>query len=148
MGCALLKSCHLNLSRRWKASDKGKPMLKVGVAEMRCLRVRVWKSSQTLVCNRWYSNWWIWYMKSPYILHWRIYKKGNAEDNSALRQSTSALTSDLDPYPQVFQIPNAIPGSVRVSATRWLGAASQKLMGSQVLMGPQVLESTYKYSWY
>ena len=51
-----------------------------------------------------------------------------------LKQSTSALAGDPDPYPQVFQIPNAIPRYVQVSATRWLGATSQKLMGSQVLM--------------
>jgi len=34
-----------------------------------------------------------------------------------LRQSTSALVGTLDPYPQVFQIQDAIPGSVWVSAT-------------------------------
>ena len=34
-----------------------------------------------------------------------------------VRQSTSALTGDLDPYTWVFQIPNAIPGSMQVSAT-------------------------------
>jgi hypothetical protein len=34
-----------------------------------------------------------------------------------VRQSTSALAGDPDPYPQVFQIQNAIPGSVQVSAT-------------------------------
>ena len=60
----------------------------------------------------------------------------------------SALMGDLDPYPQAFQIQNAIPGSMWVSATRRLRATSQKLMGSQVLVGPQVLESTYKYSVY
>jgi hypothetical protein len=65
-----------------------------------------------------------------------------------LRQSTSALVGDPDPYPWVFQIQNAIPGSVRVSATGWLGAVSQKLAGSRVLVGPQVLGSTYKYSVY
>jgi len=37
---------------------------------------------------------------------------------TALRQSMSALMGDPDPYPWVFQIQNAIPGSVRVSATR------------------------------
>jgi len=65
-----------------------------------------------------------------------------------LRQSMSALMGDLDLYPWVFQIQNAIPGSVQVSATRWLRAVSQKLTGSQVLVGPQVLGSTYKYSGY
>src|SRR5882762_2317277 len=34
-----------------------------------------------------------------------------------LRQSTSALMGDPDSYPRVFQIQNAIPGSVWVSAT-------------------------------
>ena len=65
-----------------------------------------------------------------------------------LRQSTSALAGDLDPYPQVFQIQNAIPGSVWVTATRWLRAMSQKLMGSWVPVGPQVLRNTYGYSVY
>jgi hypothetical protein len=65
-----------------------------------------------------------------------------------LRQSTSVLMGDPDPYPWVFQIQNALPGSMRVSATRWLRAASQKLVGSRVLVGPQVLGSTYKYSGY
>ena len=65
-----------------------------------------------------------------------------------IRQSTSALAGDPDPYLRVFQIQNAIPGSVRVSPTGWLGAMSQKLVGSQVLVGPQVLGSTYKYSVY
>jgi hypothetical protein len=50
---------------------------------------------------------------------------------SRLMQSTSALTGDLDPYPWVFQFWNAILGSVWVS-TGWLGATSQKLVGSQV----------------
>ena len=36
---------------------------------------------------------------------------------SIIRLNTSALVGDPDPYPQVFQIQNAIPGSVRVSAT-------------------------------
>jgi len=75
-------------------------------------------------------------------------KESEDYDNEDIRQSTSALVGDLDPYPRVFQIPNAIPGSVQVSATGWLRATSHILMGSQVLMGPQVLESTYKYSWY
>ena len=66
----------------------------------------------------------------------------------SLRQSTSALMGDPDPYPRVFQIQNAIPGSVRVSATGWLGAVGQKLTGSQVLVGPHVLGSSYKYSGY
>ena|SRR6267154_274187 len=35
-----------------------------------------------------------------------------------LRQSTSALVGDPDPYPRVFQVQNAIPGSAWVSATR------------------------------
>ena len=59
-----------------------------------------------------------------------------------LRLNTSALAGDPDPYPRVFQIQNAIPGSVQVSATGWLGAVSQKLAGSRVLVGPHVLEST------
>ena len=62
-------------------------------------------------------------------------------DHQAIRQSTSALVNDLDLYPWVFQIQNAIPGSVQVSATRWLGAMSQKLVSSRVLVGPQALES-------
>ena len=62
-----------------------------------------------------------------------------------VRLNTSALVGDPDPYPRVFQIQNAIPGSMQVSATRWLGAVSQKLVGSRVLVGPQVLGSTYKY---
>jgi len=37
---------------------------------------------------------------------------------SLVRLNTSALVGDPDPYPRVFQIQNAIPGSVRVSATR------------------------------
>ena len=41
----------------------------------------------------------------------------NISPRSHLRLNTSALMGDLDPYPQVFQIYNAIPGSVRVSAT-------------------------------
>ena len=60
----------------------------------------------------------------------------------------SALMGDPDPYPQVFQIQNAIPGSVWVSATRQLGPVGQKLMGSQGLVGPHVFGSTYKYSGY
>ena len=44
-----------------------------------------------------------------------------------VRLNTSALVGDPDPYPQVFQIQNAIPGSVWVSATGWLGAVSQNL---------------------
>ena len=34
-----------------------------------------------------------------------------------LRHFTSALAGDPDPYPRVFRIQNAIPGSARVSAT-------------------------------
>ena len=56
-----------------------------------------------------------------------------------LKQSMSALVGDLDLYPQVFQIQNAIPGSVWVLATGWLGAISQNLRGSQALVGSQVL---------
>jgi hypothetical protein len=37
---------------------------------------------------------------------------------SSLRLSMSALMGDLDLYPQVFRIQNAIPGSAQVSATR------------------------------
>ena len=35
-----------------------------------------------------------------------------------LRQSTSALAGDPDPYPQVYSNEISIPGSVQVSATR------------------------------
>jgi hypothetical protein len=65
-----------------------------------------------------------------------------------VRQSTSALAGDLDLYLWVFPIQNAIPGSVWVSATGWLAAMSQKLTGSQVLVGPWVPGSTHKYSVY
>ena len=34
-----------------------------------------------------------------------------------IRLNTSALAGDPDPYPWVFQIQNAIPGSIWVSAT-------------------------------
>ena len=59
----------------------------------------------------------------------------------------SALVGDPDPYPWVFQIQNAIPGSVRVSATGWLGAVSQKLMGQQVLESTDKYSGYYSYLW-
>ena len=53
-----------------------------------------------------------------------------------IRQSMSALMGNPDPYPWVFQIENAIPRSVWVSATGWPRAMSQKHMGFQVPVGP------------
>ena len=43
--------------------------------------------------------------------------ENNEDESCNIRQDMSALVGDLDLYPQVFQIQNAIPGSVWVSAT-------------------------------
>jgi hypothetical protein len=42
-----------------------------------------------------------------FLCGWLIGKK--------IRQSTSALVGDLDPYPREFQIQNAIPGSANLT---------------------------------
>ena len=54
-----------------------------------------------------------------------------------VRLSISALVGDPDLNPRVYNFLVAILGSV-----------SQVPVNSQVPMGPQILESTYKYSWY
>ena len=46
----------------------------------------------------------------------KLWQLGGATP-ARVRLNTSALAGDPDPYPRVFQIQNAIPGSVRVSAT-------------------------------
>ena len=86
-----------------------------------------------------YLKYWFTFYPDQYLKFWSKFK---------LRQSTSALAGDPDPYLRVFQFQNTILGSMQVSATGWLGVVSQKLTGSQVPMGPQVLESTNKYLWY
>ena len=52
---------------------------------------------------------------SPLLPHISFHSLVFAPNHVGL--STSALAGDLDPYPRVFQILNAIPGSVQVSAT-------------------------------
>lgn len=91
-------------------------------------------SSNSCSCMPWHwsvSVHLIYSSKLEYVLHCGL---GPAAAYSQVRVSISALMSDPDLYPWVFQSWNAIPRFVWVSATRWLKAASQKFMGSWVLV--------------
>ena len=75
------------------------------------------------------------YLLQNYIdLLFVIHSTWQVTHPTRLRQSMSALVGDQDLYPWVFQLQNAVIGSVWVSATRWLKATSQKLVGSWVLV--------------
>ena len=64
------------------------------------------------------DNKWAQHKAEGYLIEdGKLWQLGGATP-ARVRLNTSALAGDPDPYPRVFQIQNAIPGFVWVSATR------------------------------
>ena len=70
-------------------------------------------------CSQALPWWYIWMMDSQFG-----YEEART-CHQELRQSMSAPAGDPDPYPWVYSNDIPIPGSVQVSATRWLGLTGQ-----------------------